>query len=1224
MELASAVDSRTKEPFSMDDQSSVTSTLTDQATFGEQSNFDSSTNSTPKNSPTATVIKDWQSSKLDSVEHRSASRPGLQYDPTDRSAANLTPATQLNNRGRSRSPRPVVTAEARARWAMLASLAGISKDENLSEDVEEGQRAPDDTKPSSDPFSDPRLRPLHLLDPSGDAASIERYLHNLEKDPHVDGRLLQEGLETSKRLSNDYTKGQQAVTRNRGQSSVMEPQANSQGIRQEVHNQEMERKRPGERGAEQDLEDRHRTARDEHSIAASLPANAQILEDKSRAIGHGVEHGYEDAKVDIEGDVSTTSRKAEAILHTHGDHGIAEGLEKRVQGVEGAVESIGSELHVPNIRRDVGNAESDLSLAGKKTMRDIREDKHDVNAGFRDTETSIENKLPGLDIRHDIRKSGHDLKDGLHKLEGVDMERDFRKGEHELKDGLHKLEGVDLERDVRKGEHELKEELHKFEGGDLTKDVRKGEHELKEELHKLEGADLIRDVRRGEHDLDAGIRHAEKTVESALPGGHILQDVQKGEHELKGGIRLAEKAIEGKLNGPNLEREFRRGEHDLGPSVNNIVKSAETILPGNKQAIREGEQILKNSLLRDGLKVERALPGLGLRHEAGEVARDLAKGFHKDADAAEGEVRKVDGHGFVKEFGKDGRGVELNLERLGTSTVGHIGKDEHALGRDARAMGQSAQNAGKDVRKSGEKGVRMGEQAVNQAMKAASDLRSLDNEGLQGHDRAGNRGTPRSPQVLPSGTGMGKPATSNSLTNMGEPSRLHSQGMFEQRGKPDERRANQLNGKGLQNHEFALQNSPQAPLPLMAQHGPVRPPTNPAQLRPSPAPAGLRAPYSTMNEPTRATMPAMPSESHHLSPMGQAPTQRGLSQISHQPGSNKITPNSSQTPSPNTNQSGQTSAQSRLAASAQAPRSNEINPRLSQSAVPPIGSNSFRPDQQRHGGNQRGNQVFQPSPARPQSDRYQALSTNRPPQPRQPGANPPSTSNVKVPTRMPSPRVDAANLGPQHQQETRGQDKPNDQLGKGTPQHQQETRGQDKPNYQLGKGTPPQQAAKPAQNPQGIRQSNLVPSGQHSKQQGPGTIAKATAEDQRKPQLQGDGRAAAKLVQNPLSQKMAPQQKGNPSILPFHAPKNEDEAEFQRNERRVNATALQSQSNSAAKRLSQTTTRVPSPVSGPQQMLNMFKARSQASIDAAGGCPGFADRKSPQCPIGYFMAGSQS
>ncbi len=1157
MELATQVDSRTKEPFSMDDQSSVTSTLTYQATFTEQSNFDSSTSSTPKNSPKATIVRNLQSSELDSVENRSGSRPELEYDTTDRSAANLTPATRLNKCERSRSPRPVVTAEARARWAMLASLAGISKDENLSKEEEDGQRAPDATTQSSDPSSDPRLRPLHLLDPSDDAASIERYLHNLEKDPHVDNRLLQEGLQASKRLSNDYTKDQQAMNRSRGHSSATEPEADSQGIHQEVRNQQMERKRPGETSAKQGSQDRQRTARDERSIAASIPANAQVLEDKNRVIGHGVEHGFEDAKVDIERNVLNTSRKAEALLHTHGDHGIAEGFEKRVHEVEGAVQSIGSELHVPNVRQDIRNGDRDLSKAGRKTMRDLREDERDVDAGFRDTQRLIENKLPGVDIRHDIRKSEHDLKDGLHKLEGVGLARDFRKDEHALK----------------------------------------------EELHKFEGADLTRDVRRGEHELDAGIRHAEKAIESVLPGGHILQDVQKGEHELKLGIGVAEKAIEGDLNGPNLHRAFRRGEHDLGASVNSIVKSAENVLPGNKRDIREDEHNIKNSLLRDAQKVGNALPGLDLHQEASEVARDLAKGFRKTTDAAEREVYKVDGHGLVKEFEKDGRAVEHNLERLGTSTVGHISKDEHAVGRDARAMGHSAENAGKGVGRLADKGVRMGEQAVNQAMKAASDLRSLDNEGPQGRDRAGNQWTPSSPKVLPSGTGMGKPATSNRLTNVGEPSRPHSQGIFEERGKPDERRANQLNDKALQNHGTALQNPPQAPFPLMAQHGPVHPPTNPAQLRPSPVLAGSRAPYPTKNEPIRATMAAMPSESHHLSPMGQAPTQRGLSEISQHLGSNKITPNSSQATGPNPNQRGQTSAQSRLAENAQAPRPNEINPRLSRSAVPSIGSNSFRPDQQRHGGSQSGNQVFQPSPARPQSDRYQALSTNGPPQPRQPGANPPSISNVKVPTRMPPPRVDAANLGLQHRQETRGQDKS---------------------NGQPGKGTPPQQVAKPARIPQGIRQNDLVPSGQHSERQEPGTMPKSTTEDQRKAQSQDDGEAAAKLVQNSLSQTKAPQQKGSPSILPFHARRNEDEPGCQHKGHRANASTQQSKSNSAAKQLSQTTTEVPSLISGPQQMLNMFKARSQASIHAAGGCPGFVDRKSLQFPIGYFTARSHS
>ena len=533
---------------------------------------------------------------------------------------------------------------------------------------------------------------------------------------------------------------------------------------------------------------------------------------------------------------------------------------------------------------------------------------------------------------------------------------------------------------------------------------------MKKDLHNIEGADLIRDVKRGEHDLDAGIRHAERTVENALPGGHVLQDVHKGEHEFKAGMRDAEKAIGRDLDGPNLKREFRRGEHNLGASVKGIVKSAENGLPGTKRDIREGEKILKNSLLRDTSKVEKALPSLDLHHEASEVARDLTKGFHKDADAAEREVRKVDSHGLVKELGRDGRGVELNLERLGTSTVGHIGKDEHALGRDARAMGQSAENAGRDAGRLGEKGVRVGEQAVNQAMNAASDLRSLNNEGPQGRDRAGNKGQPSLPKILPSGTEMRKPATSRGLTNMAEPSRLHSQGTFEGRGKPDEHRANQLNGRSLQNHEFVPQSPSQAPQPLMAQHGPVRPPTKPAQQRPSPAPAGLRAPYPTTNQPTRATMPAMPSEIHHLSPMGQAPPQRGLSDIAHQIGSNNITPNFRQASSPNTNQ----------------------------------------------------------------------------------------------------------------------------------------------------------------------------------------------------------------------SEQKALQKKEHPSILPLHTPTREDEPGFQRNKHGSNVTTLQSQSNAAAKRLSQTTTHVSSPVSGPQQMLNMFKARSQASIDAAGGCPGFMDRKSPQSAIGYFMARSRS
>ena len=471
-------------------------------------------------------------------------------------------------------------------------------------------------------------------------------------------------------------------------------------------------------------------------------------------------------------------------------------------------------------------------------------------------------------------------------------------------------------------------------------------------------------------------------------------------------------------------------------------------------------------------------------------------------------------------------------------------------------------------------------------MNAAADLRSLDNEGRQGRDGAANKGPASSPKILPPGTEVRKPATSNRLTDMGEPSRLHSHGTSEEPRKFDERRDDLLNNKGLLNHGIARQHPPQAPLPLMAQHGPVRPPTNPAA-------AGLRASYPTTNEFTRATTPTMPSESHHLSPMGLGSTQRPL-------GSNKSTPNSGQAVGPNSNQTGQTSIQSRLAESDQAPRSKMINPHLIQSSGPPNGSNSFRPDQQRHGGNQNRSQGFQPSLARPQGDRYQALPTNRPAQPRHPGANPPSISNVNVPTRMPPSRVEAANLGPQRRPEPREQNISNDQLGR---------------------GTPPQQGLKPGQTPQGIRQHNLIPSGQSGEQQQPGKVVQSSTEYQRKAQMQSGGKAAAKPVENSLSQTKALQQKANHSILPFHALKTEDVLKSQHERHRSNAS---SESHSAAKRMSQTSTEVPSPVSGPQQMLNMFKAHSQASIDAAGGCPGFVDRKSPHFPVGYFRARPQS
>lgn len=97
-------------------------------------------------------------------------------------------------------------------------------------------------------------------------------------------------------------------------------------------------------------------------------------------------------------------------------------------------------------------------------------------------------------------------------------------------------------------------------------------------------------------------------------------------------------------------------------------------------------------------------------------------------------------------------------------------------------------------------------------------------------------------------------------------------------------------------------------------------------------------------------------------------------------------------------------------------RPNDVRPGPDQPAVRTVGSNTFRPPQQRRGEGSIENQKSVSSPANPQGDRHQSSSNDQPPQLRQPSGLTPSTSKAQVPNEIP-PHVDPRIAASQHRQE---------------------------------------------------------------------------------------------------------------------------------------------------------------------------------------------------------------
>ena len=1046
---------------------------------------------------------------------------------------------------------------------MLASLAGVSKDEDVAEaeqeesslDGDSARQSGDDQleEPASDainhrpgPFSDPHLRPLHLLDPTSDAASIERYLHKLEKDPHVDSRLLQEGLQASKRLSNDYTKGQQVISRSRGRSSAMETEVNPHSLNQEIDRRSMEQSRTNEKGIERTFNHSHTIVEAEGSPEAGLSAPARSLKLESRAKGRNSEHGIEDVLLDIKGDVSADTQKLGGLLHELGKPDLDKDLHNRVHDMGGALGTMESELHGSHFRQDLDESEQDVEvglrrLKGGDFARDLEEDVHDFVAEVTDAERFVEAKLSGLDIRQAVQG---------------------------------------------------------------------GERELKEDLQRSGGTHLARNLRKGEYELNAGIKHAEKEVGEMLSGQGILQEVGQGEQELEHGLEVVKEIVDVNRSGSKLRQGLSIDERDRESGIRSIVKSAEDMTPDLhvQHNIQEGKHNLENSILQDVRTAGQAFSSLDVRREIEKVDQVLMSGFGEDINAVEREANKIESQVMVGGIGNNSGVVEHSLGGLGSAAAGQAGRDQYALSRDARVSGQPAGIVSMTVGRGADDGVRLSEHAVKQVVKAVPDVPSSDNRKTQDRGRVGSKGSSRRIEGPKSSDDMRMPPISDTLSHNRQHVLTHLRETGAGRGGPNGGRTGPVGDRDAEHIEVAPILFQQAPNGNVIQQGQRHILPNPAQLRPLPISAGLRAPYPTSNESSRANMPAMPNESQDFSQKGRLPTQRGLDEKSQHEVSIKIKPNQRQAASPDHNRRGPTSAQDGHYEISHHHPTIIASPSVSQPAAQSIELNSLEIAQQQRGGYQRGDSDGTSTVAKPQDERQQSITPNLLPQAKYPGAINPFQSNARAPHAASLPSIGPARPEP--------------------PYRQKSAEG-GKANEMAGKERPLQQAARLIQNQEHPEQIFSVPSNQvnfvpqsisgNSRRPGATSSGMQPLGDQRRGRVPDRSEDTTRMLRNPPSQRKVPPEEQDPPIVLPHTPKERIEPHCQHKAHSAGASPQEDQGNPAVKD-QRATGDAPSPVSGPQQMLNLFKARSQVSIDAASGCPGFLDRKSPWPIVGYYTS----
>lgn len=469
-----------------------------------------------------------------------------------------------------RTPKPVVSAEARSRWAMLAMLAGVSKTEN-SEEIEEsiegsiqnqqyttgsnyradegqplGDRSFQESRHSkptrfsgalSDVVDRERLSVLHdeVQDPPSEisteyTSSMKRYLQTLGDNPLIDNRGLKEGFQL-------YNINEEQSIQSK--KHVVEEDFGTQHGLSDGHS--LDQNSRGEENSRGSL------SRDERRFEGEVLRDGRFVENYSNDSGHRVGEDFGSDRDTMEqgfqyGAQALKESYEDGRRHFRAEVQSSEHGSERI--IESGLEGLGDKFKPPGIL-----AEGECHSSKSELEGEFNSGKHGLERNF---------------------------------LSGVEaLERGFETGEIVVKQGFRST-GQGLKMGLGFGEHILEKE---FQAG-----ARKVEKEL-------QGSNIAQDFRRRDHDLGSVLQSGKQEVERLLDG-KVSQDVHYGETKLEHDLQSGAREIEHALAGHGLEKNLAKGEHELQGINTSLQQRSREGEHYSKQALHNGIQGLDNALGR--------------------------------------------------------------------------------------------------------------------------------------------------------------------------------------------------------------------------------------------------------------------------------------------------------------------------------------------------------------------------------------------------------------------------------------------------------------------------------------------------------------------------------------------------------------------------------------------------------------------------------------------------
>jgi hypothetical protein len=639
-----------------------------------------------------------------------------------------------------------VSAEARTRWAMLKSLAGVGKPEDDDESLygvakatQEGARDAGELESGSQfPLKDGNGENL-----PDDEGGVGEHLDAGDDDSYHKVGVEDDGIDQENKLPDDLTsyptEEQDQQDQDYAQSPSYQPQLDLEppgdASYENIYEDDAQETYPSGEAFEQEAADGDYYGQNEESGIVYPGADA-VPADESYLQSHEENLGDYDA----------------GAYNASADQEIASDLDFNAYGIPQDHDEAGGVVEEPGIQSEfyqVDHGDHDNMQLSGSSEYELRADEYPepllgdyMEPVFENDEGDI------LGHFHDEAKEGEELP---RRVEGlVESEfGDFGQGVEDVADATDEYaEGqnahLDHEMEAKYTEENANIEHHQGSGHKLDKELEATEHRSQSMLH---GEEKLR--RHAEDASGSAIRETGKEAKRIIhePVGyahkaesHVKNDLKRAENIPKSAKGVLKKDAshlkeDSKASGSKAQKDMKdmkdiehKGEkvgkagvhgleyegHALGQDAKKATHAAKDLKLKGEQSAKKGAQ--------------------GLEHEAKKADHAVKDLEHKGEKTAKASVQGLEHKGHaLEQNAKKAVHSAKDLEHKGEKDLEHKG---HALGQDAK----KATHAAKDLKLKGEQSAKKGAQGLeHEAKKADHAVKDLEHKGEK-TAKAGFRG----------------------------------------------------------------------------------------------------------------------------------------------------------------------------------------------------------------------------------------------------------------------------------------------------------------------------------------------------------------------------------------------------------------------------------------------------------------------------------------------------